>query len=109
MRVLVLQVGIALCFSAATASANPLMPSGGSQLMQGTPLVDVHHKPGHGGGPPWKRKNHSQDDWRAGHHYERDFSSTYVEERRTPCRTTYRSYFDDYTGEYVRRSVRVCG
>ena len=105
MRFLGFVIASVLCCCAATASAGPLVSSN----LQDDPgvLIDVHHKPGHHGGPPWMRGNRDRDEWHAGRRYDREFSSRYSE-RRSSCRTVYRTYFDDYSGEYVRRSARVC-
>lgn len=94
----------ALCLWAGAASAT----SFGSSLLSepGAPLIGVHHKPGHAGGPPWMRGRQGGE-WRAERRYGGAYS-TRTFERRTVCRTVYRSYYDAYTGEYVRRSVRVC-
>jgi hypothetical protein len=105
MRALGLLIASALCCGAVTASAGPLV-STHVQGSQGV-LTDVHHKPGHYGGPPWTRGNRDRDEWRASRRDDREFSSRYSE-RRSSCRTVYRTYFDDYSGEYVRRSARVC-
>ena len=96
MRALGILVAGTLCLGAVTASAAPL----GAQLLpeREAPLVQIHHKPGHKGGPPWARR----DSWN-----DRGYA-TRTTERRTYCRTTLRTYYDDYMGEYVRRSVRVC-
>jgi len=96
----------ALCLYTGAASAASF---GSSLLLEpGTPLIEVHHKPGHAGGPPWMRGRQDRDEWRESRDYDRGYSSRYSE-RRTTCRTVYRSYYDAYAGEYVRRSARVCG
>lgn len=96
MRVYATLVAGALCAGAVTASAAPM----GAQLPpeHETPLVQIHHKPGHKGGPPWARQ-----DSRSSRGY-----ATRTMERRTICRTTLRTYYDEYIGQYVRRSVRTC-
>ena len=67
----------------------------------------VHHKPGHHGGQPWLQRNQTRDEWREDRW---DYGGYYGRDRPyTVCRTTYRTYFDPYTGEYVERPVRVCG
>jgi len=96
MRALGILVAGAMCYGAASASAAPF----GGQSLSATdvPLVQIHHKPGHKGGPPWARK---------GNRNTRGYATRIIE-RREVCRTTLRTYYDDYTGEYIRRSVRVC-
>jgi len=95
MRALGILAAGALCFGVATASAAPF----GGQLLSEheAPLVQIHHKPGHRGGPPWTRQSNRNRGY-----------ATRTIERRTFCRTTLRTYYDEFTGEYVRRSVRVC-
>ena len=61
--------------------------------------IPIHHKPGHHGGPPWLRGDRDRGDWRDGRYDERSY---------TVCRNTYRTYYDPYYGEYVRRRVRIC-
>jgi hypothetical protein len=105
MRTFGFLIAGAVCCGAVTASAGPLADTS----VQDDPgvLIDVHHKPGHHGGPPWMRDNRDSGEWRASRRYDREFPSQYGE-RRSSCRTVYRTYFDDYSGEYVRRSARVC-
>lgn len=96
MRVLGILVAGLSCVGAVNASAAPI----GAQLLpeHEAPVVQIHHKPGHKGGPPWTRQGNWND---------RGYATRSIE-RRTYCRTTLRTYYDDYRGEYVRRSVRVC-
>ncbi|MBJ6127869.1 hypothetical protein [Microvirga splendida] len=98
-RFTIILAGI-LCASAGAASAGPRMEG---PIAAPAPLVEIHHKPGHKGGPPWMRKNQSRDAWRA----ETQTRRTYTE-RRSDCRTTTRTEYDSYTDEYIRRTVRVC-
>jgi hypothetical protein len=95
----------ALCLCAGAALATPLAK--GVLSAPGTPLIEVHHKPGHAGGPPWMRGRQDRNEGRADRQYDRGYSNHYSE-RRTACRTVYRSYYDAYAGEYLRRSARVC-
>lgn len=104
MRVTAFLIASGLCVCAAAASAGQIA---GHEMTTEAPLVHVHHKPGHAGGPPWTRRNQSRDDWRAERRYERGFSNSYTE-RRPACRTVYRTYLDEFTGDYIRRPVRVC-
>lgn len=105
MRTAGIVIASALCFCAGTALAAPLANNLLSE--SGDPLVEIHHKPGHAGGPPWMRGRQGRDEWRGSRGYDRGYSSRYIE-RRTACRTVYRTYFDAYSGEYVRRSARIC-
>jgi hypothetical protein len=95
----------ALCFYAVPASVTERPDS--LLSTHEAPTIDVHHTPGHDGGPPWTRHKQSRDEWRRPRQVDREYYGSYSE-RRTVCRTTYRTYFDDYSGEYVCRSIRVC-
>jgi hypothetical protein len=86
--------------AAASFSGQPL-------AAEGLPLIAIHHKPGHEGGPPWKRHKQGRYEEREYRQYDQRYSTRY-NAPRSVCRTTERTYFDDYTGEHVRRSVRVC-
>ena len=66
----------------------------------------AHHKPGHRGGPPWMRGRGYDDGYR-----DRNRRAQAWDEgrpRRPACTTRYRSEYDPYLGETVRRPVRVC-
>jgi len=105
MRVRKLLIAGALCWGIAPVAAAPLT----IQLLaaEGLPLIAIHHKPGHEGGPPWKRHKEGRYEEREYRQYDQHYSTRYSAPRSV-CRTTERTSFDDYTGEYVRRSVRVC-
>ena len=106
MRFSLLMAVAAAGFCANAAIASPLFANE-SSLSAEAPLIGVHHKPGHHGGPPWMQRNQTRDEWREDRW---DYGGYYGRDRPyTVCRTTYRTYFDPYTGEYVQRPVRVCG
>jgi hypothetical protein len=81
-----------------------------SALVADAPVVSIHHKPGHRGGPPWTRGydrdwRQERGDWR----YERgDWRYDRAPATVTVCRTVPRTEFDPYAGLYVRRPVRIC-
>jgi len=87
---------------ATMADASPLAP-GTAFPTAGATVQAIHHKPGHRGGPPWMR---DRDDRRSNERrVDRD------DGRSRParvCQTQYRTEYDPYDDEYVRRPVQVC-
>jgi hypothetical protein len=76
----------------------------------GAPAFLVHHKPGHHGGPPWARgRERHSDSFEDGRRYdERRYYEARPRYQRQVCRTSYRTVFDRYTGEYISRPFRTC-
>ena len=90
-------IASALVLGATTAWGSPMVRN--SPVDAATARVtEIHHKPGHRGGPPWARQRERQPEIL----YERPGT------RRQFCRTTYETVFDRYAGEYVNRPVRSC-
>ena len=99
MRSAVLIMAGALMLPTAPLLANPLPRAAWLPDAGAVEAIPIHHKPGHHGGPPWLRGGRDRGDWRDGRYDERTY---------TVCRNTYRTYYDPYYGEYVRRRVRIC-
>ena len=117
MNLRMLALGGALVLSVSPAVATPLSHANVVSTAAAGPGVQfVHHKPGHHGGPPWARRNQERDDWRysRGREYWRyarerdDWRYTRAPERVPICRTTYRTEFDPFEGDYVSRPVQIC-
>jgi hypothetical protein len=87
----------AIALLATGAAANPLVTSATSVDATAPALEQIHHKPGHQGGPPWAR---GRDDGRR----------SYTPERvtRRVCETRMQRVYDPYEDEYVRRETQVC-
>ncbi len=79
----------------------PAIPSAGEAVL-------AHHKPGHRGGPPWTRGRGYDDDGYRDRARDRRAEAWDERPRRLACTTRYRSAYDHYLGETVRRPVRVC-
>lgn len=97
-------VAASLALATLPAIAMPV-PSGPADAVDrsASPATLVHHKPGHHGGPPWARGRERERDV-----YEDEAYEARPLYRRRICRTTYRTVYDRYTGDYVSRPVRVC-
>jgi len=93
--------GLVTLGARAAASASPVADAGA--LLAPSPAVMIHHKPGHHGGPPWMRGRQREDYEDQGRPYE-----TRPRYTREVCRTSYRTVFDRYSGEYISRPVRTC-
>jgi len=94
----------ALALGAVDASASPLGPAAEAAGSPNPLAIEIHHKPGHQGGPPWMRgRQHEVESFEDDRVYEER-----PRYRRQVCRTSYRTVFDRYTGEYVRRPVQSC-
>jgi hypothetical protein len=94
----------ALALGTVEASASPLGAAAGSAAPPNPLAIEIHHKPGHQGGPPWTRgRQHQMESFGDDRVYE-----ARPRYRREVCRTSYRTVFDRYTGEYVRRPVQIC-
>lgn len=116
MRLIAL-VGAALCLAATAAEARPVgTPISG---FAEAPVEQVHHKPGHRGGPPWTRERRRPDRFDEGQAYGgrgyegRGYGSPYGDSYRSRvvverCVTRYEERYDPYRDAYVRRPVRVC-
>lgn len=105
MRREIVLFGAALALGyTAEAWASPLAAVGAS-LQPGSPALAIHHKPGHQGGPPWMRgrprEMESFED-------DRRYYEARPRYRRQVCRTSYRTVFDRYSGEYISRPFRSC-
>jgi hypothetical protein len=101
MRIVTVLTASALVLVGAGASAHPLAGRM-TMAVPDSPATAVHHKPGHGGGPPWAR---GRDQYRNSYRESYEERPVY---RRQVCRTTYREVYDRYVGDYVSRPVRVC-
>ncbi|HEY8380847.1 MAG TPA: hypothetical protein VIL09_01730 [Microvirga sp.] len=97
MRVAPLILAGAFGLMTSAAWAGPI-PITAPDRMTGAAATLIHHKPGHQGGPPWARRQQQP----AYERYDRPVRSVET------CRTTTRTQVDPYTGDTVRRSVRVC-
>ncbi len=84
------------------------LPLGSPKAPPTTGAEAVHHKPGHRGGPPWTRGRGYDDDGYRDRYRDRRAEAWDERPRRLACTTRYRSTYDPYLGETVRRAVRVC-
>jgi hypothetical protein len=78
----------------ASVAAAPALPRNG--LLASADVEQVHHKPGHQGGPPWLRRNRPG----LGHHYGWDRRS----DRRDRLRERRRIWRDDFNDRPPRSS-----
>lgn len=70
----------------------------GKEIAPAPGVENIHHKPGHRGGPPWTRQGLERRDW----------VESRPAYRRQTCETTLRQDYDPYTGSPVTRRVRTC-
>ena len=104
MRRQIVLLAAAMALTTGAASASPLRFVAGAAAPLDPLAIEIHHKPGHQGGPPWMRDRERQME-----PFEEDGGyEARPRYRREVCRTSYRTVFDRYTGEYVRRPVRSC-
>ena len=117
MNLQTLALAGALVLSVSPVLATQFSRPGAASAVDADPSVQlVHHKPNHHGGPPWARRHQEPQDWRFGHdqnywRYARqqdEWRYDRAPERITVCRTVYRTEFDSFEGDYVRRPVQVC-
>ena len=117
MNLQTLALAGALVLSVSPAFATPFLHLGAvSAVGTDSGVQLVHHKPNHHGGPPWARRNQEQDEWhpsrdRSYWRFAReqdDWHYSRAPERITVCRTVYRTEFDAFEGDYIRRPVQVC-